>query len=170
MRVLRGTAWIFSQKSSSVRNWPHSNGICKVKVADCILIVELEQARVQNVDRAVAALYPRTLVDGLLIGGCDFAQKFSHAWFASLVKAELMPPRTASLHELHIRVHILGSQVLPRNTCTEHHSVCAYSGSIQKPVVKDVTSIFHAVEGLCLDCMKKEATGNRDIVCRESHN
>lgn len=138
-------------------------------MANCILIVELEQARVQNVDRAVAALYPRTLVDGLLIEGCDFAPKFSHAWFACLVKAELMPPRTASLHKLHIRAQTLGSQVLPQNTCTWYHGVCARSGTIQKIVVKDVASIFHSVEGLCLDCMK-EATGNRDRVCRESHN
>ena len=139
-------------------------------MANCIPIVELEQAWVQNVDRAVAALYPRTLVNNMLVSNCAFAQNFSLVWFASLAKAELIPPRTASLHKLHIRAHILGSQVLPQSPCTPFHDSCTNSGSIQKTVVKDVDDIFHAVEGFCLDCIKKEATGNCDRVCRESHD
>lgn len=141
-------------------------------IANSVLLVDMKKMWNKLLDQSVAALHPRDLYDTLTAAQrCTSTIMFTQAWFAGLARANLLMFWSISLQELSTRVQKFAAETLPSISC--QHRFCKGrlgSFSLQINAVYSVTRNFAFVEGFCLDCVKKEATGDRDRACREAHN
>jgi hypothetical protein len=119
----------------------------------------------------MSALHP-DLLNGLFNGShCERAKNVTWSWFRNLHIYNLLSNPPGSLVDIRKEVHSFSLHVMnfEGQICSKNICPCNRCDDIQSVADGLVDIILKSVQGYCLDCTIKEATGSEELTCRIAH-
>lgn len=100
------------------------------------------------------------------LGSCDPSKKWFGHFMVSLRDAKIWPLQAQSV--LRMKNGITRMSPIPDSRCSTSSCGCRYTFNINNALTTEIASIYNSMEGLCLDCIKREHLGITGK-CRVSH-
>jgi hypothetical protein len=119
----------------------------------------------------ISALHPNSLRILFDQSDCEKSRNFTWSWFKNLNIYNLLSNPPGSLADIQKEVHFfaLHGMNFEGQGCSDNFCSCYRCNDIQSVADGLVDRILKSVQGYCLDCTIKEATGSEELMCRIVH-